>query len=1112
MKLFIQLFCYFTITIGFSQITFAPPQQNPFLLNDNGEGQSAPFFTDLTNNGTLNIITGTSNGELAYFINVGNSTAPLYPSQQLNYANLNVLVDFSAPVAVDLDNDGDIDILAGDSTGNFYYESNIGSNTIPNFGLAPQVNPFGLFDIGGYTNPTIADLDNDGDFDLLTGTQNGNYIYFENTGSVSNPAFSQQGTNPFGLTGIGNNGFTAPEFVDIDGDGDFDVISGSNGGDFRFYENIGSATAPSFASAILNPFGLTNVGFLSSATFGDLDGDGDLDMLAGENAGNYYYFENTSPLCTVNIPDTTFKNLLLANTAINTNGDQEIQCFEAQSYTGSISASNTSITNITGIETFTNATQINITNTAITNADLSNNTAASIVILNDNASLASLNLGTNSNLINLSVNQTGLSALNISGVVNLTDLQIAGTSFTTIDVSSNVNLEGLLLNNSAITTIDVSANILLNSFTALNSSLTAVDLSNNTQLGTFRVFGSQNLSSADLRNGTNTTTLNPNDFDARNTPLLTCISVDDVAYANSNFNLIDAGDVFSIDCNAPVNQAPTAVCQNITILLDSTGIATITTGDIDNGSTDGDGNIASLQLSQTAFNCGDVGANNVTLTVTDNEGATATCVATVIVVDAVAPTINIPPVLTFTADPGSCNTNPGFLLGASDACGIATVTSNAPAGGIYPVGNTNVTVTATDTNGNTASQTFTVTVQDTELPSIGTPANVTVDNDPGVCTAFVPFIFLNSDNCGVASSTTNAPAGDIYPIGTTTVTITVTDVNGNIANDTFTVTVNDAEAPVLTVPSAMVVDNDPGVCGATVPFIATATDNCGAPTVTSDAPAGNVFPIGNTVVTFTATDASGNTTTLTATVTVNDTEAPVLAMLNNIIVASDTGMCSAIITDQATATDNCNVTITSNAPAGFEFPVGVTTVQVTATDDNGNTDTGSYTVTVTDNEVPLVNCPSPQTVSINQGDTYIVPDYVLSGDAVISDNCTINTIVQNPAPGTTVTTGTYTIEIEAIDAAGNIANCNFDLIVDEILATQDASVLNVTLYPNPAQNFITIESEQPISLVTIYSVTGKKVMTTLTNHIEIAQLASGLYIAKLQTDNGQSSMVKFIKK
>ncbi|MBI3387057.1 MAG: VCBS repeat-containing protein, partial [Deltaproteobacteria bacterium] len=119
----------------------------------------------------------------------------------------------------------------------------------------------------------------------------GNTIYFANTGSSAAPAFAASSANPFGLADVGSD--SSPTFADLDGDGDLDAFIGENFGNTIYFANTGSSAAPAFAAASANPFGLADVGYDSSPTFADLDGDGDLDAFIGDREGNTFYFENS---------------------------------------------------------------------------------------------------------------------------------------------------------------------------------------------------------------------------------------------------------------------------------------------------------------------------------------------------------------------------------------------------------------------------------------------------------------------------------------------------------------------------------------------------------------------------------------------------------------------------------------------------------------------------------------------------------------------------------------------------------------------------------------------------------------------------------------------------
>ena len=147
-----------------------------------------------------------------------------------------------------------------------------------------------------YTSVTTGDMDADGDLDLVTGSNDGILHYFENTGTASAPAFTKRTGPANPLAGAVLGGYTVPELVDLDGDGDLDLIAGdSTLANFVYFENTGSTSAPLFTqrAGSSNPVNNLETNALISSALADLDGDGDLDLVTGNNGGGLTYFENT---------------------------------------------------------------------------------------------------------------------------------------------------------------------------------------------------------------------------------------------------------------------------------------------------------------------------------------------------------------------------------------------------------------------------------------------------------------------------------------------------------------------------------------------------------------------------------------------------------------------------------------------------------------------------------------------------------------------------------------------------------------------------------------------------------------------------------------------------
>ncbi|MDR5591991.1 Ig-like domain-containing protein, partial [Christiangramia sp. SM2212] len=427
-------------------------------------------------------------------------------------------------------------------------------------------------------------------------------------------------------------------------------------------------------------------------------------------------------------------------------------------------------------------------------------------------------------------------------------------------------------------------------------------------------------------------------------------------------------------------------------------------------------------------------------TISDGNGGTDTAVVTITVNDTEGPEIACPANMNLNNDPGVCGAIVDFTIPEfTDNSGSATIEQTAgPApGDLFPVGTTTVTFVATDASGNSTTCSFDVIVTDNEAPVVETIADINVDTDTDVCGAVVEFgNIITSDNCEVdtVEVTEGLISGSVYPVGTTEVTINVTDIYGNTTTTTFSVTVNDNEMPVVSCPSDIITTTEAGEAFAIVNFDnATATDNCDVSVEQTAGPvSGSEFPIGDTVVTFTAIDASGNSTECSFTVTVEDDEDPSLECPSDFDSGVDTGVCGAVVEfETPTGFDNSGeVTVTqTNGPAsGAEFPVGTTTVEFTATDAAGNSATCSFTVTINDDEAPVIEDMENITVNNDAGICGAVVSFETPGG---TDNCGIESVIMTEGldSGSEFPVGETTITYVATDTAGLTATTSFTVTV-----------------------------------------------------------------------------------
>ena len=224
---------------------------------------------------------------------------------------------YSAPAFADFDGDGDHDLFVGEQRGIIHYFKNEAGT----FALDTANNPLKNWnkgDTGEKSKPTFVDLDGDGDLDVVIGKDNGELRYLKNDDGVLSEQYSWQGSSPFSYQktdSVGNliqdwgyldaGDEAAPAFADLDGDGDLDAYVGNKDGNIIMFANVGSATEPRFAADTTahNPFGDIGQFYTEdikslAPVFVDLDADGDMDMPTGFLNGPLYYFENN--------PDSTF--------------------------------------------------------------------------------------------------------------------------------------------------------------------------------------------------------------------------------------------------------------------------------------------------------------------------------------------------------------------------------------------------------------------------------------------------------------------------------------------------------------------------------------------------------------------------------------------------------------------------------------------------------------------------------------------------------------------------------------------------------------------------------------------------------------------------------------
>jgi hypothetical protein len=511
------------------------------------------------------------------------------------------------------------------------------------------------------------------------------------------------------------------------------------------------------------------------------------------------------------------------------------------------------------------------------------------------------------------------------------------------------------------------------------------------------------------------------------------------------------------------------------------------------------------------------------------------------------------------------------LYTATTATGLTTLNGQA-----FNQGVTWVRMIATDEAANVDSCSFTVTVTDDDVPvpTCAVAGDQAVGTNTG-CT------YVHPDNTWDGSATDNCSApgnititynlytattatglttlnGQAFNQGTTWVRMIAVDEASNVDSCSFTVTVSDDDAPV---PTCAVGNQTVGTnTGCTYvhsdnSWDGSATDNCSAAgniTITYNLYSattatglttlnGQTFNQGVTWVRMIATDEAANVDSCSFTVTVNDDDVPVpaCAVSGNQAVTTNTG-CTYVHPDNTwdgSATDNCsapgNITITYNLYTattatglttlnGQAFNQGVTWVRMIATDEAANVDSCSFTVTVTDDDVPVPTCAvaGDQAVGTNTGCTYVHPDNTWDGSA--TDNCSAPgniTITYNLYTATTATglttlngqafnQGTTWVRMIAVDEASNVDSCSFTVTVsDDDAPVPTCAVGNQTVGTNTGCTYVHSDNSWDGSATDNCSAAGN---ITITYNLYSATTATGLTTLNGQTFNQGVTWVRMI--
>lgn len=518
-----------------------------------------------------------------------------------------------------------------------------------------------------------------------------------------------------------------------------------------------------------------------------------------------------------------------------------------------------------------------------------------------------------------------------------------------------------------------------------------------------------------------------------------------------------AGNRDSCEFNVTYNDntAPTLTCPpNTTAYVDNNCQYTVPDFSGDVSAVDNctpNGSITISQNPTAGFNLSGTGNHTISIFAEDQVGNIAQCDFTLTLVDTLAPSLICPGPQSQVAD-ANCESTIADYTGSSSAIDNCSAPGNivftqSPAAGTTVSGpSLPVTIYAEDESGNIDSCTFTLTLNDSQVPTINCPADFDVYVNNGCDYSIEDYATLVTvdDNCTPTASIsiTQSPGigNTLSNHGTTqTITMEAEDASGNSNQCQFTITLQDTIAPTVSCPGDQNDVVGPG-CQFSIPdytSMASVNDNCstsGNITITQNPAIGTNVIAGTHAITIMAEDEFGNIGQCTFDLVVNDNVAPTFSTCpGNTDIPADAN-CEVTLPDLTgltQATDNCtptgNITY-SQSPAIGTVISSSTVVTVTATDNAGNTADCNITVNITDTTAPTINCPANQNIVAGNNCEYSIPNY--TSLAQVGDNCvsfSSITITQSPTVGT-LSSGVTIVTLYAEDPSGNIDSCSFDVI------------------------------------------------------------------------------------
>ncbi len=632
---------------------------------------------------------------------------------------------------------------------------------------------------------------------------------------------------------------------------------------------------------------------------------------------------------------------------------------------------------------------------------------------------------------------------------------------------------------------------------------------------------------------------------------------------------------------------PVLEVKNITVQLDSSGNASVTAKGLVTSTSDNcsvaDTTISIVTGEKSAaisvpapvsdtlfFSCSDTGENKVEIKLTDNSGNTTINTVTVTVEDTIKPVLEVKNITVQLDSSGNASiTAKDLVTSTSDNCSVADTTISKNIFDCSNLGENKIAVSLFDASNNVVVDTAVVTVEDTIKPVLEVK-NITIQlNSSGNASITTSDLVTGaSDNCSVADATISKSTFDCSNVGVNIVALTLYDFSGNTSFYTSVVTVKDNIAPVI----APVLNIDtvlaPGICEGEIDYPdIIAGDNCEVELeLIAGLGEGGIFPTGTTTETWVATDAAGNTDTLSFDVVVTAKNTlPTLDPIANVTVDEDTGSVMVGLSGISSGEDCSAQGLVISAKSSDEtltdtIIVGYTTGDATATLEillaPGMGGTAKITVAVEDSERGRIEKSFMLTVNaVNDAPYLLTPiadqavhaSYVLKVpvspvlgemfDDVDDDVLVITAAIEgtDTLPGwatfendtlifgpTIADTGCVNIVITATDTSDATAKDTFEVCVDGYpvgIEDLDEGSFEVAMYPNPTAGKVNLEFKSGVYDVelSVMDITGKTVFRksyTASGRIvfDMSDKVAGMYFVKMDIDGTQVVKKLIVKK